>query len=392
MSGALAIKDAIRDFLRKYDEVTTPLIRFVMSLILFWSINSMYGYSDLFERGMVVFLLSVICALVSSPVAVMLAAIMIIVNCFSVSTEVGLISALLVLIVYGTYMRMFPKCSWILAFVPIMYIFKLEFAVPIVVAIFAGASGIIPAVFGVLLFYFSEYTDEVASMLRTAADEEDVQPFTYIVDAILKNKEMLLTMMVFAVVIMITFVIYKLPVNYSWYIAIGVGAICMIIVYPVCGSTLDVEVSMGSVILGALIGAILGLVAQFCKGMVDYSKKEVVQFEDDDYYYYVKAIPKFVDPERKKRQEEKEAEAKNNATKKTTQPANKTAQPERTMSERAMAERARAVRMQTSGQQAASQVARTQASPQMTRTQAASQMARTQQQRTTGSTTLNNRH
>ena len=33
MSGALAIKDAIRDFLRKYDEVTTPLIRFVMSLI-----------------------------------------------------------------------------------------------------------------------------------------------------------------------------------------------------------------------------------------------------------------------------------------------------------------------------------------------------------------------
>ena len=27
--------------------------------------------------------------------------------------------------------------------------------------------------------------------------------------------------------------------------------------------------------------------------MVDYSRKETVQFEDDDYYYYVKAIPKY---------------------------------------------------------------------------------------------------
>lgn len=368
MSGVLAVKDAIRDFLRKYDEVTTPLVRFVMSLILFWSINSMYGYSDLFERGMVVFLLSVICALVSNPVAVMLGAIIIVVNCFSVSVEVGAISALLVLIVYGTYMRMFPKCSWILAFVPIMYLIKLECAVPIVVAIFAGASGIIPAVFGVLLYYFSVYTDEVASMIRTAVDEEDVQPFTYIVDAILKNKEMILTMMVFAVVIMITFVIYKLPVNYSWYIAIGVGAVCTIIVYPVCGSALDVEVNMGSAILGALIGVILGLIAQFCKGMVDYSRKEVVQFEDDDYYYYVKAIPKYVDPARKKRLEEKAAAEKS----KTAPKANPT-------------------RTQSSGQQTVSQMSRTQTQSQTVRSQQTAQMNRTQQARTTGNTTLNNR-
>ena len=35
--------------------------------------------------------------------------------------------------------------------------------------------------------------------------------------------------------------------------------------------------------------------------MVDYSKKEVVQFEDDDYYYYVKAIPKMGKKEEKEK-------------------------------------------------------------------------------------------
>ena len=34
------------------------------------------------------------------------------------------------------------------------------------------------------------------------------------------------------------------------------------------------------------------MLVQMCKSMVDYSRKETVQFEDDDYYYYVKAIPK----------------------------------------------------------------------------------------------------
>ncbi|MBQ8166184.1 MAG: hypothetical protein IJZ96_04010, partial [Lachnospiraceae bacterium] len=38
---------------------------------------------------------------------------------------------------------------------------------------------------------------------------------------------------------------------------------------------------------------LVALVVQLCKSMVDYSRKETVQFEDDDYYYYVKAIPKY---------------------------------------------------------------------------------------------------
>jgi len=37
---------------------------------------------------------------------------------------------------------------------------------------------------------------------------------------------------------------------------------------------------------------LLAVVLQFCKGIVDYQRTELLQFEDDDYYYYVKAVPK----------------------------------------------------------------------------------------------------
>ena len=53
-----------------------------------------------------------------------------------------------------------------------------------------------------------------------------------------------------------------------------------------------IDVDIISVISGSVIGIIIALFIQFCKGIVDYQRTEILQFEDDEYYYYVKAIPK----------------------------------------------------------------------------------------------------
>lgn len=293
MSGLLTIRDTIRDFLRKFDEITTPVFRFILSYIMFTSINSMYGYSDLFENGMVVFLLSVISALVSTPIVVFLGGVVIVMNSFAVATEVGICALFLFLLMYCMYMRVFPNTGWILALVPILYMWKLSYAVPIIVMIFAGASGIVPAAFGVVIYRFSLYVTEVKELLVTASEEDTFLAYTYLIDSVLKNKEMLLSMIVYAVVILISFVIYKLPVDYAWYIAIGVAGVINVIAFMSCGMMLDVEVEAGNVIFGTILGVIVAVIVQLCKSMVDYSRKETVQFEDDEYFYYVKAIPKY---------------------------------------------------------------------------------------------------
>lgn len=293
MSSILAIRDTIRDFLRKYDEVTTPVFRFILAYIMFSSINSEYGYSDLFERGIVVFLLSVISALVSTTVVVFLAGVVIVINCFAVGVEVGICAVFIFMIMYCTYMRVFPNTGWILALVPILYMWNLPYAIPIVVVIFAGASGIVPAAFGVVIYQFGVYVHDVKNLLATATEEDTFLAYTYLIDAVLKNKEMLLDIIVYAVVILITFVIYKLPLDYIWYIAIGIGGVLNIIAFMSCGMILDVEINTGNVIIGTIIGVLVAVIVQMCKSMVDYSRKETVQFEDDEYYYYVKAIPKY---------------------------------------------------------------------------------------------------
>ena len=56
--------------------------------------------------------------------------------------------------------------------------------------------------------------------------------------------------------------------------------------------TLKINVEIGSILLGSLVGILIAVVIQFGKGIVDYQRTELLQFEDDDYYYYVKAVPK----------------------------------------------------------------------------------------------------
>ena len=300
MAGLIQVRDAIRNFLRRFDEIITPIFCFIAAWFMFWSINKLYGYSELFERGIVVFLLSVICALVSAPVAVLLGSVVIIFNCFFVAKSIGIIATLVFIIIYCMYMRMFPNCAWILFFVPVMYIFKMTYAIPLIVAIFAGASGMVPAAIGVFLYKFAIAVNDLNGMLATAVKKDDVDVYSYLIDNVLKNKEMILTGIVFAIVILITFFIYRLPFDYSWYVAIGAGGLINVLAFMIVGVMMDMKISLGSVIFGSFIGILVTVIVQVCKRLVDYSRKEVIQFEDDDYYYYVKAIPKYGVSEKKK--------------------------------------------------------------------------------------------
>ena len=55
---------------------------------------------------------------------------------------------------------------------------------------------------------------------------------------------------------------------------------------------LDTKVSIGTLIIGALVAVFAGIILEVLFFSVDYSKCESLQYEDDEYYYYVKAVPK----------------------------------------------------------------------------------------------------
>ena len=103
---------------------------------------------------------------------------------------------------------------------------------------------------------------------------------------------MMVMIVAFAVALILVYVIRRSSIDHSWRIAIGAGAISLIVCILIGDLVCETNISFFGVIVGTVVSAALMLVVEFFAFNVDYSRTEKVQFEDDDYYYYVKAVPK----------------------------------------------------------------------------------------------------
>ena len=113
-----------------------------------------------------------------------------------------------------------------------------------------------------------------------------------IIDGLIRDKGLLVMIVAFVITIAVVYMIRRLEVDYSWSIAMIVGAILNIVIILIGDLMYDTQVSMFGAFLATILALIIAKVLEFMFFCVDYSRTEKVQFEDDEYYYYVKAIPK----------------------------------------------------------------------------------------------------
>ncbi len=315
MKELIKVKNTIRDFLRKYEEIIFPILRFGWCYLVFHSIHNMFSYVELLDRQVVLLLLAVLCAMLPDGFLMFITGVVMGFNCFTVDLEVGLAYLLLFLLSYCLYLRFFPKYSYAMFMIPICYMIDMPFLAPLVVVVLVGVGGGIPASLGVVLYYFAGCTRDLSIMLKGAADPDSVEVLKYYIEHILQNKEMLLAMIVFFLTVTVASLLHKLSYPFSWYVAILVGGITMVVSYHFVGQALKLQVNVSDIMGGVLFGTLLALVLQVVKGVLDYPHTQRVQFEDDDYYYYVKAVPKLDAPEKKaKQQAARQAAEKNKET------------------------------------------------------------------------------
>ena len=304
MTQLVAYKNKIRDYCRKFDEITTPVIRFIFSLIAFFAIRSLFPYHELAARTDVCILLAIMCAILPDGFMVFMMGVLITLHSFTVSFEVGLSFILLFMFMFLVYIKFFPKCGMAIMLSVILLLWGLDFAVPFIVAIFFGLSGAVPAALGVLIYYFGKYADEVSKLLpkSTAADivssiaskgnKTQTDGLQFMIEHMMKNKEMFAMMGVFIITVAVIGVIYNQHFKYSQYVALAAGVFANIFSYIYMCFTFELDANLMSCLKGILLGLIVCLVVRFFKGFLDYPHTERVTFEDDEYVYYVKAVPK----------------------------------------------------------------------------------------------------
>jgi len=187
---------------------------------------------------------------------------------------------------YCLFLRFTPKLGYVVLAVPILYLLKIPYIIPLVLGLFATPLAIVPTACGVILFYLFGVIREAASMQVNISVEDTLSLYTYVIDRLTGNKQLFMAIIIFSMIIFVTYFIRRMKFDYAREIAVAAGALTCILGF------LFSDLKLGSMILGTVASGLLAVIIQFFRLTLDYTGVEHVQFEDEDYYYYVKAVPK----------------------------------------------------------------------------------------------------
>lgn len=301
MTSLLELKQYIKRFYIKYETYITYVWKFLLALVSILVINSKLGYMDALTNIAIVMMASLLCAILPANFIVFISAAFILGHLYSLAMECALIALVIFILMFLLYFRFSPKDTLAVLLTPIFFFMHIPYVMPLAMGLLGTPASVVSVSFGLVISYMITYFSSNATSFGSDGVVEAANGFSTIINGIIGNKEMMVMIIVFAIVLVLVYIIRRSSIDHCWKIAIAAGSIGLMIFTLIGDIMSDTQISIAGVILGTIISALLMLVVEFFAFNMDYSRTEKVQFEDDEYYYYVKAVPKVTvaTPERK---------------------------------------------------------------------------------------------
>ena len=99
MIALLSFRDGVKDFCSKYDKFVSPLCKFILAIVMFWSIAHLTGYNSMMSSMVVVLAASFVCAFLSDSLTLAIGGVYACAQVASASIELG-ITIVIICIVY----------------------------------------------------------------------------------------------------------------------------------------------------------------------------------------------------------------------------------------------------------------------------------------------------
>lgn len=292
MTTLLVAKQYMKLFYSKYEIYITPFLKFLLAFTALRLINSRLGYMAAVNRLPIVLIVALMCSFMPTNFIVIMAALFILLHLYAFSLECTIVIGAAFLLMFLLYFRFSPKDTAVVVLTPVCFVLKIPYVIPISMGLIGTPTSAVSVACGIIVYYMIHYVNVNVSLLRGMTEEETAAKFKIVIDGILNNKEMVVTIAAFAVTLILVYIIRRLSIDYAWTIAMAAGAFVNVMVILIGDLMFDTNVSILGTVIGTVVSLLLTGILQFFVFHVDYSRTEKVQFEDDEYYYFVKAVPK----------------------------------------------------------------------------------------------------
>lgn len=294
MTVLIELKEKLKEFYGSCSGIVLPIVKFLLGLAVFMSINSRLGYLSVLNSMYIVLILSLICAILPLNGMVFLAMLVIIGHCFALHMVVAGLTALVLLVLWFLYLRFVPKDAPALLLTPLAFWLHIPSTVPVAYGLAGTPLSAFSAACGVIVYYLCEMIHgKIEPLVHAAESPEMVTIVQEFFNGLFRNEEMLLTLIACALTVLLVNAVRHSSADYAWQISIVTGSVAYAVIMIAGSLVLDVKISLPVVLIGAAAGCLAGFILEFFLFGADYTRTEYLEFDDDDYYYYVKAVPKF---------------------------------------------------------------------------------------------------
>ena len=292
MTDLLEIREKIKLFYSRFEVFILPVVKLLLAFVVLNTLNRRMGYMTRLDNAAIVLIVALACSFLPTGCIVIFAALFSLLHMYSLSIEVALVGFCMYLVMFLLYFRFAPKDSLVVVLTPLLFAFKIPYVMPIVAGLVCGPAAMVSVGCGVGIYYLLETVIDNFSALNTLGSDSAMEKIRLMIDGIMKNKEMLVMIVSFAITVLVVYLIRRMSIDYAWTIAMVSGVLLNLVLLLIGDLIYDINGSMVGALLGSLLALVVAKIIEFFRFCVDYNRTEKVQFEDDEYYYYVKAVPK----------------------------------------------------------------------------------------------------
>ena len=292
MTALLELRENLKKIYSRNEAFILPVIKFLLSLLVLGIINDRLGYMTKLDNMAIVLIVSLMCSFLPTGFMVFFAMVFSLLHMYALSLETAAVGLVVFLLLYLLFLRFTAKEALVVVLTPILCMLKLPYVMPVAMGLIGTPASCVSVGCGVVVYYLIQTVISNAATINSMGAEEATAKLRLLIDGMLGNKAMVVTIAAFAITVIVVYLIRRMSIDHSWTIAMIAGAIIEVLILLVGDLMYDTNLSIVSALLGAVVTVLACKIIEFFRFCLDYSRTEKVQFEDDEYYYYVKAVPK----------------------------------------------------------------------------------------------------
>lgn len=292
MTALLELRENLKKIYSRNEAFILPVIKFLLSFIVLSIINGKMGYMTKLDNMAIVLIVSLLCSFLPTGFMAFFAMMFAVLHMYALSIETAAVGLVVFLLLYLLFLRFTAKEALVVVLTPVLCMLKLPYVMPVAMGLIGTPASCVSVGCGVVVYYLLQTVITNAPTINSMGAEEATAKLRLLIDGMLGNKAMLVTIAAFAITVIVVYLIRRMSVDHSWTIAMVAGVMIEVMILLVGYLMYDTNLSIVSALLGAVVTLIACKIIEFFRFCLDYSRTEKVQFEDDEYYYYVKAVPK----------------------------------------------------------------------------------------------------